>query len=127
MVKRSYPWPRQLRGRHARRTKGEWKTRRHGAAYRRQWRKLQIGIDAETPAIQVIEVTTNAIGDALVFPDLLAQILEGEQISRVGAVGAYETKKSHAAIAARGVHVVIPVCCDGRPWEEDGPGAAARY
>jgi len=53
---------------------GEWKTRKHGASYRRQWRKVHIGIDAETLDIRAIEVTTNAIGDAPVLPDLLAPI-----------------------------------------------------
>jgi hypothetical protein len=28
---------------------GEWKTRKHGAEYRRQWRKVHLGIDAQTP------------------------------------------------------------------------------
>ena len=26
---------------------GEWKRKKHGAEYRRQWRKLHIGIDAK--------------------------------------------------------------------------------
>ena len=105
---------------------GEWKTRKHGASYRRQWRKVHIGIDAETLDIRAIEVTTNAIGDAPVLPDLLAQISEEERILSVGGDGAYDTKKCHAAIAARDAHAVIPVRRNGRPWKEDGPGAAAR-
>lgn len=48
---------------------GAWKTRRHGASYRRQWSKAHIGIDAETLNIRAIEVTTNATGDAPVLPD----------------------------------------------------------
>ena len=105
---------------------GEWKTRKHGASYRRQWRKVHIGIDVETLDIRAIEVTTNAIGDAPVLPDLLAQIREDEQISHVGGDGAYDTRKRHAAIAARGAHAVIVVRYNGRPWKEDGRGAAAR-
>ena len=27
---------------------GEWKTKKHGAEYRRQWRKVHLSIDAET-------------------------------------------------------------------------------
>ena len=27
---------------------GEWKRKKHGPEYRRQWRKLHIGIDAKT-------------------------------------------------------------------------------
>lgn len=105
---------------------GEWKTRKHGASYRRQWRKVHIGIDAENLDIRAIEVTTNAIGDAPVLPDLLAQIPVDEKIGSVGGDGAYDTRKCHTAIAARGAHAVIPVRRNGRPWKDDGPGAAAR-
>ena len=105
---------------------GEWKTRKHGASYRRQWRKVHIGIDAETLDIRAIEVTTNAIGDAPVLPDLLAPIPEDERILSVGGDGAYDTKKCHAAIAARGANAIIPVRRNGRPWKEDGPGVDAR-
>lgn len=106
---------------------GEWKTRKHGPSYRRQWRKVHIGIDAETLDIRAIEVTTNGQGDAPVLPNLLAQILADEKISSVGGDGAYDTKKCHAAIAERDAHAIIPVRRNGRPWkEEDSPGAAAR-
>lgn len=33
---------------------GEWKTRRHGASYRPQWRKVHIGIDIKTLSIRAI-------------------------------------------------------------------------
>lgn len=72
----------------------EWKTRKHGASYRRQWRKLHIGIDSETRNIRAIEITTNATGDAPVLPDLLAQIPEDEKISSVDEDGAYDTKSA---------------------------------
>lgn len=42
---------------------GEWKTRKHGAEYRRQWRKVHLGIDAETLEIRAIEVTDNRVGE----------------------------------------------------------------
>ena len=105
---------------------GEWKTRKHGASYRRQWRKVHLGIDAETLEIRAIEVTTNGIGDAPVLPDLLAQIPLNERIATVGGDGAYDTKKCHAAIAGRHAEAVIPVRRNGRPWKEDGPGVDAR-
>src|SRR3954463_7554558 len=31
---------------------GEWKTKKHGADYRRQWRKVHLGIDAQTLEIR---------------------------------------------------------------------------
>ena len=36
---------------------GEWKRKKHGAEYRRQWRKVHLGIDASTLEIRAIEVT----------------------------------------------------------------------
>ncbi len=36
---------------------GEWKRKKHGAEYRRQWRKVHLGIDAQTLEIRAIEVT----------------------------------------------------------------------
>lgn len=43
---------------------GEWKTKKHGADYRCQRRKVHLGIDAETLEIRAVEVTSNAVGDA---------------------------------------------------------------
>jgi hypothetical protein len=34
---------------------GEWKTKKHGADYRRQWRKVHLGIDASTLEIRAME------------------------------------------------------------------------
>ncbi|XZG70536.1 IS5 family transposase [Chitinibacteraceae bacterium HSL-7] len=105
---------------------GEWKRKKHGAEYRRQWRKVHLGIDAETLDIRAIEVTGNGVGDAPVLPDLLAQIPAGESIVSVCTDGAYDTKACHAAIAARGAAAIIPVRKNGRLWREDGIGASVR-
>ena len=53
---------------------GEWKCKKHGAEYRRQWRKLHIGIDADTLQIRAICVTSNNISDAAVLCDLPDQL-----------------------------------------------------
>lgn len=105
---------------------GEWKTKKHGAEYRRQWRKVHLGIDAETLEIRAIEVTSNRVGDAQVLPDLLAQIPKDETISFVSGDGAYDTKDDHKAIAERGAEAIIPVRKNGKPWKENAPGAQAR-
>lgn len=105
---------------------GEWKTRKHGASRRRQWRKVHIGIDARTLDIRAIEITTNAVGDAPTLSGLLAQIPDDETIVSVGGDGAYDTRDCHAAIARRGAEPIIPVRRNGRPWTKDGPGVDAR-
>ena len=97
-----------------------------GPSYRRQWRKVQIGIDAQTLDIRAIEVTTNAIGDAPILPNLLAQNSEDETIHSVGGDGAYDTRACHTAIVGRGADPVIPVRRNGQPWTEDGSGVDAH-
>ncbi|WP_028456099.1 IS5 family transposase [Chitinilyticum litopenaei] len=105
---------------------GEWKRKKHGAEYRRQWRKVHLGIDAQTLEIRAIEVTGNGVGDAPVLPDLLAQIPADEPIASVRADGAYDTKACHAAIAARGAEAIIPVRKNGQPWKDQSDGARVR-
>jgi hypothetical protein len=43
---------------------GEWKRKKHQPEYRRQWRKLHIGIDAETLQIRAVQLTTNNVSDS---------------------------------------------------------------
>ncbi|MEN9892060.1 MAG: hypothetical protein RLY78_2355 [Pseudomonadota bacterium] len=40
---------------------GEWKRKKHGAEYRRDWRKVHLGIDAQTLEIRAVEVTSTAM------------------------------------------------------------------
>jgi hypothetical protein len=80
----------------------EWKTKKRGADYRCQWRKVHLGIDATTLEIRAIEVTDNATGDAPMLPCLLNQISEDESIASVSGNGAYDTKLCHEAVAVNG-------------------------
>ena len=49
---------------------GEWKCKKHGAQYRRQWRKLHIGIDAKTMQIRAICVTSKSVFAILFAPTI---------------------------------------------------------
>lgn len=42
---------------------GEWLVEKHGTRARRSWRKLHIGVDADTGQIMATELTTNDIDD----------------------------------------------------------------
>jgi hypothetical protein len=97
---------------------GEWKRKKHGAEYRRQWRKVHLGIDAHTLEIRAIEVTDNSVGDAPMLPELLAQIPLDEPVASVGGDGAYDTKGCHAAISAKSAQAVIPPRKNARPWRQ---------
>ncbi len=105
---------------------GEWKRKKHGAEYRRQWRKVHLGIDANTLEIRAIEVTDNSVGDAPMLPELLAQIPPDEPVACVSGDGAYDTKACHAAIAQRGAQAVIPPRKNGKPWKAKLVGAGVR-
>ena len=103
---------------------GEWKTKKHRAEYRRQWRKVHPGIDAQAMEIRAIEVTSNSVGDAPVLPDLLAQV--STPIGTVSGNGPYDTKAYHAAIAAVGAESIMPTRKNARLWKKYPLGAEQR-
>ena len=105
---------------------GEWLARKHGVQGRRQWRKVHLAIDAATSDIRAVEFTPSREGDSPVLPDLLGQIPQDEDIGTVTADGAYDTRRCHSAIIARGGTAVIPIRKNGRPWKEDCQAAKAR-
>ena len=106
---------------------GEWKCKKHGPEYRRQWRKVHLGIDAQTLEIRAIEVTDNSVGDAPMLPHLLAQIPQEQEITSVSADGAYDTKACHEAIAQRAAQAIIPPRKNAKLWKEAGAvGAKVR-
>ena len=63
--------------------RSDYKVKKHQPEYRRQWRKLHIGIDAETLQIHAVQLTTNNISESQVLGDLLDQIPLDEQIDMV--------------------------------------------
>ena len=105
---------------------GEWNARKHGGAKRRVWRKIHIGIDEKTLEIRAAEFTTSDVGDAPMLPELLDQIPPEQEIGSVTADGAFDTRKCHDAIAARGATAIIPPRKNARFWKPDTAGAIAR-
>jgi hypothetical protein len=105
---------------------GEWNARKHGGTTRRVWRKIHIGIDEKSLEIRAAEFTTSDVGDAPMLPELLDQIPPEQQIASVTADGAFDTRKCHDAIAARGAAAIIPPRKNAKPWKPDTPGAIAR-
>ena len=97
---------------------GEWKRKKHQPEYRRQWRKLHIGIDAETLQIRAVQLTTNNISDSQVLGHLLNQIPPAEPIDSVYTDGAYDTKQCREMISDRQAHAVIPPRKNAKPWKD---------
>ena len=94
---------------------GEGNARKHGGTKRRVWRKIHIGIDEQTLEIRAAESITSDAGDAPMLPELLDQIPPDRQIASVTADGAFDARKCHDAIAARGAAAIIPPRKNAKP------------
>lgn len=88
--------------------KSEWIAKKHGAERRRQWRKVHLGIDADTLQIRAIAVTTNEVGESPAHADLLSQIPRQQIVTTFTGDEAYRTPDMHEACNRRGVIPVIP-------------------
>jgi len=67
---------------------GEWLVEKHGTSRRRSWRKLHIGVDADTGRVVVAALTTNDVDDGSQVGPLLDRI-DGPIASFTGD-GAYD-------------------------------------
>ncbi len=104
---------------------GEWNARKHGGAKRRVGRKIHIGIDEKSLEIRAAEFTTSDVGDGSMLPELLDQIPPEQEIASVTADGAFDTRKCHDAITARGAAAIIAPRKNAKPWKPDTGGALA--
>ena len=86
----------------------EGKCKKHGPERHRQWRKLHIGIDAQTLQVRAICVTSNNVSDAAVIPDLLQQLPDDEVLESLTGDGAYDTQAVHEEVIKRGGIPIIP-------------------
>ena len=105
---------------------GEWKRKKHQPEYRRQWRKLHIGIDAETLQIRTVQLTTNNVSDSQVLGDLLDQIPPDERIDSVYTDGAYDTKCCRQLISDLQAHAVTPPRKNATLWKDQKTGSLER-
>ena len=101
---------------------GEWNARKHRGSKKRLWRKLHLGMDEETLEIRALGVTTGNVGSAPMLPDLLEQIPPDQEIATVTVDGAYETRRCHNVIAARGAAAIIPPRKNAQLWKPTTAG-----
>jgi hypothetical protein len=87
---------------------GEWLLEKHGTKTRRSWRKLHLGMDADTGQIVAAALTTNDVDDGSQAGPLLDQVA-GPVVSFTGD-GAYDQDGVYASVAERhpGAAVVVP-------------------
>ena len=87
---------------------GEWLVEKHGTSRRRSWRKLHIGVDADSGEIVAVEVTGTDIDDAAMVDALLGQI--ADPIATFTADGDYDQNRVSQAVTNRDpdAAVIVP-------------------
>jgi Transposase DDE domain len=96
---------------------GEWKVRTHGQDYRRKWRKLHIGLDADSQQLVVALLTDAEVVDARALPRQLRQI--ESRVERVYGDGAYDSRACYKAIHQRSARAIIRPRSGSRLWQDD--------
>jgi len=86
---------------------GEWKVRKHGYSKRRTWRKVHVGICADSGQVIVSAVTSNDISDDTAMLHMM-EALDGVSLRNVLGDGAYDTVDCREAIHDRGGQQIIP-------------------
>jgi hypothetical protein len=87
---------------------GEWLVEKHGTKVRRSWRKLHLGVDAETGQIVASALTSKDIDDGAQVGALLDQITD--PMASFTGDGAYDQDAVYAAVAERhpDAAVIVP-------------------
>jgi transposase len=87
---------------------GAWLLEKHGTRVRRSWRKLHLGVDAETGRIVASAMTSKDVDDGTQVSPLLDQIMD-PLASFIGD-GAYDQDAVYAAVAERhpAAAVIVP-------------------
>ena len=86
---------------------GEWLLEKHGTKTRRSWRKLHLGMDADTGQIVASALTTNDVDDGSQAGPLLDQVA-GPVVSFTGD-GAYDQDGVYASVAERHPEAAVVV------------------
>lgn len=86
---------------------GEWKVRKHGYSKRRTWRKIHVGMCADTGQVVVSAMTSNNVGDDEAMIHMMGT-LEGTPLGDIIGDGAYDTSDCREAIYDLGGKPIIP-------------------
>ena len=78
---------------------GEWLLEKHGTKTRRSWRKLHIGMDADSGQIVAAALTTKEVDDGTEIGPLLDQV--SASVTSFTGDGAYDQESVSAAVAER--------------------------
>ncbi len=108
---------------------GEWLIEKHGTHARRSWRKLHIGLDADTGQIVASALTGRDVDDASQVGPLLDQV--ADEVASFTADGAYDQSSTYDDVAQRhpDADVVVPPRSTAVPSEtaESAPTQRDRH
>jgi len=108
---------------------GEWLVEKHGAKRRRSWRKLHIGLIADTGQIVAAALTAKEVDDGAEVGPLLDQV--GASVASFTADGAYDQESVSNAVAERHPEaaVIVPPRSTAVPSEtaETAPTQRDRH
>jgi transposase len=78
---------------------GEWLDQKRGIRSPRRWRKLHLGVDADTHEVVAVELTPDDVGDVSELVNLLDQV--EARVASVTADGAYDGETVYDAVTDR--------------------------
>jgi Transposase DDE domain len=87
---------------------GEWLVEKHGARTRRSWRKLHLGVDADTGEIVAADLTSHDVDDGSQIGPLLDQV--ERPVASFTGDGAFDRDDVYGEVAARhpGATIIVP-------------------
>ena len=105
---------------------GEWLVEKHGTSRRRSWRKLHIGVDADTGQIVAAALTTNDVDVGSQVGPLLDQI--DRPVAAFTGDSAYDQEGVYASVAASHPNalVIVPPRSSAVPSETAGTAPTQR-
>lgn len=86
---------------------GEWKVRKHGYSKRRTWRKIHVGMCADSGQVVVSAMSSNNVNDDEAMIHMMGAF-EGIPLGDVLGDGAYDTTDCREAIGDLGGNPIIP-------------------
>ena len=105
---------------------GEWLVEKHGSRTRRSWRKLHIGVDADTGQILAAELTGPEIDDGSQIGPLLDQV--GSPVASFTADGAFDRDDVYTEVTIRHpeAEVIVPPRSSAVPSQTAGTALTQR-
>ena len=91
---------------------GEWCVKKHGATYQRTWRKVHLGVDADSLEIVSCQLSGSRVQDSAVLATLLNDITT--EIDTIIADGAYDTFSCYEMALRRKAKAIFPPRRDAR-------------